>query len=204
MYWQRCYRTKEHAFMMITWATWLTIGRIILTPFIVRNLAYEQWTIAGILFAIAALSDTLDGALARYTGQETQLGAYLDPLADKFLIVSCYMTLLYVYGTSIGIPLWLTVMVVMREITLVGGAFVLYVRSLHVNSPIKIMIYPTLVGKLTTVVHCVLLSTIYSVKAGLWQVSEYYIYGMSVMAASLMIASGIQYGVAWWRLMRAL
>lgn len=188
---------------MITWATWLTIGRIIITPFIVHSLIYEQWMKAGILFAVAALSDTLDGALARYTRQETQLGVYLDPLADKLLIVSCYMTLLFVHGANIGIPLWLAVIVVVRELALVTGGLILYLRSVRVNSPLTTAIYPTLVGKWTTVIHCVLLGSIYAVKAGLLQVDALYFYILSVCAVIFMLVSAMQYAVMWWRLMRA-
>lgn len=199
--------------MMITWATWLTISRIILTPFIVQSLMYSQWMKAGLLFAVAALTDTFDGALARSTGQATMLGAYLDPLADKILLVSCYTTLLWFHGSTIGIPAWLVGMVVIRELLLVAGGLTLYVRSSAHRSPFSSMvqpglvIQPSLVGKWTTVIHCILLGSIYAVKAGLFSIGSWYFYSLSILVAIFMVLSALQYMVMWacfMRLMRFL
>jgi cardiolipin synthase len=186
---------------MITWPTFLTITRMVLTPLIVTYIGYEQWTMACVLFIIAAITDVFDGLLARHYGQETQLGAYLDPLADKLLITSCYGSLLYNYGASVGIPKWLIIIVIIREVLLIGGVCVLSIRSLQVSSPISIMIRPTWLGKGTTVVHCFILSMIFIIKIGIFSVGFCYVYAMCVLAAILMVISGVQYAIVWRQIM---
>lgn len=72
----------------ITVSTALTLARIALVPFIVTAMIGDRWGLACALFIIAAITDALDGALARWRNEQTFLGASLDPLADKFLIVA--------------------------------------------------------------------------------------------------------------------
>lgn len=189
--------------MIMTGPNVLTIGRIILTPIIIRCLVYEQWMAATMLFAVAAITDVCDGTWARWSGQETTLGAYLDPLADKILIVGCYATLVYTYGTTVGIPIWLTGMVIARETLFIAGAAVLGIVSLrrHVSKE-KLFIRPTLLGKWTTVCHCVILSMIYAAKAGLWHISPGFIKVMAILTGALMSISGVHYSITWWRMIK--
>ncbi|MGA8387213.1 MAG: CDP-alcohol phosphatidyltransferase family protein [Pseudolabrys sp.] len=134
----------------------ITLGRILLVPVVVWAIASgEQYIwIAFVLFLAAGVSDAVDGYLAKRFQMTTELGAYLDPLADKALIVSIYLTL----GIKDLIPGWLVILVVSRDIMIVGAVML----SWLVGIPIKVK--PLLVSKLNTVAQivfaCVVLGTV--------------------------------------------
>src|SRR5664279_2128942 len=94
----------------------ITLGRILLVPVVVWAIASGAMWIAFVLFLAAGVSDAIDGFLAKRFGMATELGAYLDPLADKALIVSIYLTL----GVNGLIPRWLVILVVSRDILIVA------------------------------------------------------------------------------------
>jgi len=132
----------------------ITLGRILLVPIVVWAIASGAMWIAFVLFLGAGLSDAVDGYLAKRFNMTTELGAYLDPLADKALIVSIYITL-GIYGL---IPGWLVILVVSRDIMIVGAVML----SWLVGTPVKVK--PLLVSKLNTaaqiVFACVVLGTL--------------------------------------------
>jgi len=132
----------------------ITLGRILLVPFVVWAIASGAMWIAFVLFLAAGVSDAIDGYLAKRFKMTTELGAYLDPLADKALIVSIYLTL----GISDLIPRWLVILVVSRDILIVGGILL----SWLMGNPLKIK--PLLVSKLNTVAQiafaCVVLGSL--------------------------------------------
>jgi cardiolipin synthase (CMP-forming) len=103
----------------LTLATGLTLLRVMITPVLVLALLYQAWLLALCLFLAAAMTDFLDGACARLFDEQTLLGAYLDPIADKLLIISCYTTLACIEYTLV--PLWLVVVMMIKEAALVGG-----------------------------------------------------------------------------------
>jgi cardiolipin synthase len=107
----------------------------------------ENKTFAFVLFLIAGLSDALDGFIARLFKQKTRLGAFLDPLADKLLLTTSYVTLacLHVF------PPWLAVLVVSRDVTILGGIGILLFNKKTIE------FNPTIVSKITT---CIQLMTI--------------------------------------------
>lgn len=121
----------------------LTVLRIVLVPVIVILLIQEQYTKALVCFVIAGITDGLDGMLARLLNQTTVVGAYLDPLADKVLVISMYATLA-VIGS---IPGWLAVIVISRDVIILGGILVLTLMSA------KLEIKPSLVSKINTVMQ---------------------------------------------------
>ena len=123
----------------------ITLGRILLVPVVVWAIASGAMWIAFVLFVVAGVSDAVDGYLAKRFHMTTELGAYLDPLADKALIVSIYLSL----GINGAIPGWLVILVVSRDILIVGGIML----SWLVGSPLKIK--PLLVSKLNTVAQIV-------------------------------------------------
>jgi len=129
----------------------ITLGRILLVPIVVWAIATPgaMW-IAFVLFLAAGVSDAVDGYLAKRFAMTTELGAYLDPLADKALIVSIYLTL----GINGFIPRWLVILVVSRDILIVGGIML----SWLVGPPLKIK--PLLVSKLNTVAQIVFASVV--------------------------------------------
>jgi cardiolipin synthase len=116
------------------------LARIILVPVVVWAIAAGELRLAFLLFLAAAISDGVDGFLAKRFGWKTELGAYLDPLADKVLIVSIYVTL----GITFVIPLWIVILVVSRDFMIVGAIILSWV----VNRPVQIR--PHLVSKLNT------------------------------------------------------
>ena len=98
----------------------ITAGRILLVPPIAWALVQQHFLLALVLFFIAGVSDAADGFLAKYYGWTSRLGALLDPLADKSLLVTSYAALAW-----IGLlPLWLLVLVVVRDVVIVSGAVV--------------------------------------------------------------------------------
>src|SRR6187551_2906848 len=123
----------------------ITLGRILLVPIVVWTIASGAMWVAFVLFVTAGVSDAVDGFLAKRFHMTTVLGAYLDPLADKALIVSIYLTL----GINGEIPRWLVILVVSRDILIVGGIML----SWLMGNPLKIK--PLLVSKLNTVAQIV-------------------------------------------------
>ncbi len=119
----------------------LTLLRILLVPFFVGFLLYERYDYALITLALAGLTDGLDGTIARYANQRTQLGAYLDPLADKLLLTSGFITL----SVLRVIPLWVVILVASRDMILMAGTLLARVTEARVD------VSPTMLGKGTTV-----------------------------------------------------
>jgi cardiolipin synthase len=118
----------------------ITLGRILLVPIIVWAIASNQMEIAFAIFVIAGVSDAVDGFLAKRFNMASELGALLDPLADKTLLVSIFVAL----GIWGAIPRWLVILVVSRDIMIVGAVIV----SWLFNKPIPMK--PLMVSKLNT------------------------------------------------------
>lgn len=134
-------------FSVITLPTHITLIRLLLVPFIVLALLAQNLLLAVPLFIAAALTDIIDGALARSLHAESELGATLDPLADKALLISCYACLTYNYFPFNMIPAWFLITVVFNECILVGGS--LYLGLLRNGIAIK----PTRLGKVASFVQ---------------------------------------------------
>ena len=118
----------------------LTIFRILLIPVYIGLLVYERFNEAMIVLLVAGITDALDGTIARAANQRTPLGAFLDPLADKLLLTSGFVTLSSIHL----IPSWVTIVVVSRDAMLLLGTAVAH----FTESPIDIA--PTFLGKGTT------------------------------------------------------
>jgi cardiolipin synthase (CMP-forming) len=123
----------------------ITLARILSVPVMVWAIITGWMFVAFLLFVAAGLSDAIDGYLAKRFGMTSELGAYLDPLADKALIVSIYVTL----GVSGEIPLWLVILVVSRDIMIVAAVLLAWL----VGKPLPMK--PLLVSKLNTVAQIV-------------------------------------------------
>lgn len=124
----------------------LTVARILLTPvFIILLLRHLYWH-SLVVFAIAGLTDALDGFIARWFNQRTTLGAYLDPTADKLLLVSAYVALA-VLGV---IPAWVTVIVIARDVIITLGISIITLT--HKAYEVR----PTIVSKCTTTAQILL------------------------------------------------
>jgi cardiolipin synthase len=123
----------------------ITLGRILLVPVVVWAITAGEMRVAFVLFLAAGISDAIDGFLAKRFGMATELGAYLDPLADKALIVSIYIAL----GISDAVPRWLVILVVSRDIMIIGAVML----SWLVDKPVAVK--PLLVSKLNTAAQIV-------------------------------------------------
>ena len=121
----------------------ITLGRIILVPVIVWAIVSSQMEIAFAIFVIAGVSDAVDGFLAKRFNMSSELGALLDPLADKALLVSIFVAL----GIWGAVPRWLVILVVSRDIMIVGAVIVSWLFGKPM--PMK----PLMVSKLNTVVQ---------------------------------------------------
>jgi cardiolipin synthase len=119
----------------------ITLGRIMLVPIIVWAIVSSQMEVAFGVFLIAGISDAVDGFLAKRFNMASELGALLDPLADKTLLVSIYMSL----GIWGAIPRWIVILVVSRDIMIVAAVIV----SWLFDKPVAMK--PLMVSKLNTV-----------------------------------------------------
>jgi cardiolipin synthase (CMP-forming) len=118
----------------------ITLARILSVPVMVWAIMNRWMLAAFLLFLAAGVSDAIDGYLAKRFAMTSELGAYLDPLADKALIVSIYVTL----GVSGEIPVWLVILVVSRDIMIVGAVLLAWL----VGKPLPMK--PLTVSKLNT------------------------------------------------------
>jgi cardiolipin synthase (CMP-forming) len=128
----------------------ITLGRVISVPVVFYLLVAGNAKMAFFVFLAAGISDGIDGYLAKRFNWQTELGAYLDPLADKLLIVSIYIAL----GVSGQLPLWLIVAVVSRDFLIVAAVMLAWLM----DQPVRIA--PLLVSKLNTLAQLVLASTV--------------------------------------------
>jgi cardiolipin synthase len=119
----------------------ITLGRILLVPIIIWAIASNQMTIAFVIFVTAGVSDAIDGFLAKRFNMTTEIGALLDPLADKALLVSIYVAL----GIWGAMPRWLVILVVSRDFMIIGAVIV----SWLLDNPVPMK--PLMVSKLNTV-----------------------------------------------------
>jgi cardiolipin synthase len=128
----------------------ITLGRILLVPVVVWAITAGEFRVAFVLFVAAGISDAIDGFLAKRFGMTTELGAYLDPLADKARLVSIYVAL----GITDAIPRWLVILVVSRDIMIVSAVILSWV----VDKPVPLK--PLRVSKLNTVAQIALAAVV--------------------------------------------
>lgn len=166
----------------------ITVARLFAVPLVVWLMIADRFGLAMILFVLAGISDAVDGFLAKRFGAASELGAYLDPLADKALLVSLFVTL----GLKGLLPAWLIVLVVSRDILIVGGVMLAYMLA----NPV--VVKPLWVSKLNTVAQIVLVALVLAKAAGLTALQP--AIGPAVLAASaLTLVSAGAYVREWLR-----
>ena len=126
----------------------LTVLRIILIPFFVGFLIYGHYGLALLTLIVAGITDILDGVIARMANQRTKLGAYLDPLADKLLLTSAFVTLAILHL----VPIWVAIVVLSRDLIIVAGTLLLYITE----TPLEVV--PTVLGKGATLAQLLYLA----------------------------------------------
>ncbi|TCD14330.1 CDP-alcohol phosphatidyltransferase family protein [Oricola cellulosilytica] len=102
----------------------ITAARFAAVPFIVYAIGANHWMTAFLVFVVSGVSDAVDGIIARHFGQRSRLGAYLDPIADKALIIAIFAALT-VQG---HLPVWLLLLTILRDVAIVAGAGILAMR----------------------------------------------------------------------------
>ncbi len=133
---------------ILTLANLLTILRLILTPVFVTALYYKNFGYALAIFFASAVTDGLDGLAARALNQKTQLGAILDPMADKLLLVTAFIVCSMPRFTALTpIPFWLTAAAISRDIFIVVGALI--INMVTGFSGFR----PSMPGKINTVIQ---------------------------------------------------
>lgn len=165
----------------------ITLVRIFLTPFFFTSLIYYErgqehfrW-IALAIMIVASLTDAIDGFVARVWKSRTELGRFLDPLADKLLLLSGYIGLLFVDALIYRPPLWITILIVFRDLVIVSGMVVIYFISG------RLRVHPNYLGKCTTAAQMVTLVAILLQ----WQIAVVFYY----VTAILTILSLVVYSV---------
>ena len=164
----------------MTVANLITILRIIFVPVFIIYMLNNRVLASLIVFIIAGISDALDGLLARILHQKSSLGAHLDPLADKLLLMSAFVTL----AIFNRIPSWFAVMTISRDVIILLGVLILYLN----RYPIKIK--PLLLSKATTCMQVITILIVLS--EGLIDLQFLKVYAIWVTAL-VTVASGLQY-----------
>ena len=129
---------------MLNLPNFLTFIRILSIPFFLVYLSYHRYLEALIIFIIGGITDFLDGLAARLMRQQTALGAYLDPIADKLLVITSFIVL----GLIGGIPMWLAITVVSRDVLIITGYAIIF--FLFNERP---EVRPSLIGKFSTLLQ---------------------------------------------------
>jgi cardiolipin synthase (CMP-forming) len=128
----------------------ISVIRIFLTLPIVWLMLEHRFGWVLFLFAVAGISDALDGYLAKHYGWRSRLGGLLDPLADKVLLVSCFLSL----GWLGFLPVWLVLLVLLRDLVIVTGALVYNFTIAELEAE------PSLISKFNTLIQILLVLTV--------------------------------------------
>lgn len=166
----------------------ISLARVLSVPLVFWLLLSGRYQTAFFLFVIAGLSDAVDGWLAKRYNLRTELGSYLDPLADKLLIVCIFVAM----GWLGELPLWLVIAVVSRDLLIITGVLLAWL----LDHPVRIR--PLIVSKANTFAQLVLASLVLAdvgFKLGLGSLRDWLV----VVTGLLTIASLAAYTVAWFR-----
>lgn len=166
---------------MLTLANRLTLLRILVTPVITVLLLYRHMGAALALFLLAGITDGLDGLVARSWKQKTNLGMVLDPLADKLLLTSTVVTLTILRE----LPRWFTIIVVSRDVILIGGSMILYMFLGKIATP------PSRLGKATTGFQ--LATVLFAMVDNFLPGIQPAILPLVILTLALTVASGLDY-----------
>lgn len=141
--------------VLLTYANQLTILRMIFIPCFVLLIIYGHEKSAMLLFILAALTDGLDGLLARKFQQRTVLGSFLDPMADKLLLTSAFVTLTVPSVPVVfHIPIWLTVTSISRDLLIALAALIIHLQTGHTEFA------PSFLGKCTTAAQLIMVAVV--------------------------------------------
>jgi cardiolipin synthase len=166
----------------------ISLGRLLSVPVAIYLILNDYMAAAFWLFIAAGISDGVDGYLAKTLGQSSTLGAYLDPIADKVLLVGVYLTL----GQAGYLPTWLVIMVVFRDLIIVGGIVLLHITTNGVR------MRPLLISKMNTAAQITLIALVLAELGLEFDLGSYLDILVYIVGATT-IASGASYIINWGR-----
>jgi len=170
---------------ILTPANQITILRLAFIPFFAILVVDQRFRAALAVLTLAALTDVIDGIVARLLKQETPLGVALDPIADKLLMTTAYLTLAF----REALPWWLTIMVISRDLAIIITALLISLVAGY--RPFR----PTILGKASTVVQVLTVFAAVSFQAHVSFVLRGLVRTCVYLTAALTVASGIHYGI---------
>ncbi|HEV2302544.1 MAG TPA: CDP-alcohol phosphatidyltransferase family protein [Stellaceae bacterium] len=168
----------------------ITLGRLMLVPLAVWLIVNGRYGMAFWVLVLAGISDALDGYIAKRFDRRTQLGALLDPIADKALLVSLYVTL----GIAGQLPSWLVILVVFRDAMIVGG----FVLIQSIVAPHRFD--PLYISKLNTLLQIALVGFVLA-RLGLAVNADLAVFALVLAVAVTTVLSGLFYLVRWARIL---
>ncbi len=166
----------------------ISLARLFAAPLAVWLILSGESGLAFWVFIAAGISDGIDGFLAKRFDLATELGGYLDPIADKTLLVGVYVAL----GQQGMIALWLVILVVFRDLLIIGGAILLWLLGRG------LIMAPLMISKVNTVAQIVLAATLLG-SAGFGIDVGWAAQGLTFVVAATTVASGALYVVTWTR-----
>ena len=169
-------------------ANLITLGRLLAVPLVVWLILSGDFGLTFWVFAAASLSDAVDGYVAKHFDQRSDLGALLDPIADKALIVSLFVTL----GLAGSLPNWLVILVVFRDLLIVGG----FLLATALTQPIAWR--PLMVSKINTALQLVLVTALLAQRA-FGFADHGVLTALIYLVGATTVASGGAYLVRWTR-----
>jgi cardiolipin synthase (CMP-forming) len=159
----------------------ISLGRLGMVPVIIAMISAQRWQAASIIFVLAGVSDAVDGWLAKTFNWRTELGAYLDPVADKALLVSIYVTL-----AVVGVlPPWIAILVVSRDVMIIGAVVI----SWLLDQPIEIR--PLIVSKLNTTAQIAFAAAVLAAKAFGIDLSLWFDWSIYTVAVLTVASAGV-------------
>ena len=169
-----------------TLPNFITLLRLAALPFFLFAISEGNFGVALTIFVVAGISDGIDGFLARRFDMKSALGAYLDPIADKLLMMSSYLFLAVPsFPAAVKVPVWLAVLVISRDVLLLTVALLLILTSSMRQFP------PTWLGKVTTVTT--IFTILFVLCANLWSWPLALVQIAFGAAATTTVLSGLQY-----------
>jgi len=167
----------------------ISLARLMAVPVMIYLILHGYYLASFWLFVAAGVSDAIDGYIAKQMGQATVLGSYLDPLADKALLVGVYVTM----GQADLLPSWLVILVVFRDIVIIGGVVLLHISTDGVRMK------PLIVSKINTAAQIILVTVVLSNLAFPQLEWSQFVLVLIYLVTATTLASGGAYVVSWGR-----
>jgi cardiolipin synthase (CMP-forming) len=185
--------SKQHSILITALPNLISLARLLAVPLAVWLILTDRYGTAFWLFVAAGVSDAIDGFIAKHFSARTVLGGYLDPLADKALLMSVYVTL----GYRGQIENWLVILVVFRDVLIIGGAILYHTMTQSLK------MQPLFISKINTVAQIALAALLLG-KLGLGVVNDYGITAalVHIVAASTLLSGGAYVAIWGWRVFR--